>query len=274
VRNGYVVLEAYFWPFQNGELHDLASVTKSVTSTLVGIAIGQQKLNGVNQQLLPMFRQSPIPDHDERKRTPPEFEALGRGGQRISVVPARNLVVVFTGGEFEPGDIGTFIGRAIKSTHPLPEDGAGETRLAAAIQRATRPPAAQVVPPLPPLSRTISGRRYRLEPNPLDLKSFTLTFPPTAEAQLEFELSDQRDGPRPVGLDGVPRVSSNGRFGLPVAVSCAWEADSTFVLDYNEIGNINAYRFRMTFSGGEVTVKFSERSRALQEAQVQGRSRD
>src|SRR5216117_2806143 len=36
VRNGYLVLDAYFWPFQDDLRHDVASVTKSVTSTLVG----------------------------------------------------------------------------------------------------------------------------------------------------------------------------------------------------------------------------------------------
>ena len=29
VRNGVLVLEAYFWPYQGRELHDVASVTKS-----------------------------------------------------------------------------------------------------------------------------------------------------------------------------------------------------------------------------------------------------
>ena len=39
VRNGYVVLDAYFYPFHAGQVHDVASVTKSITSTLIGIAI-------------------------------------------------------------------------------------------------------------------------------------------------------------------------------------------------------------------------------------------
>ncbi|MFX7957249.1 hypothetical protein ABTK56_19835, partial [Acinetobacter baumannii] len=29
VRHGRIVLDAYFWPFQNGQVHDLASVTKA-----------------------------------------------------------------------------------------------------------------------------------------------------------------------------------------------------------------------------------------------------
>ncbi|HEU4390412.1 MAG TPA: serine hydrolase [Blastocatellia bacterium] len=434
VRNGYIVLDAYFWPFQDGQLHDLASVTKSVTSTLVGIAIGKHKLAGIGEPLSSVFTERKIANLDDRKkrvtiehlltmtsgldchadrgeitlsemmgskdwiqfmldlpmrdepgsrfeycsggmhllsgaitkatgetalafarrelfdplgitdvawpadqgvshgwgdlhlqprdmaklgylwlnngrwenkqlvpvdwmrgairvqsnpgrnsgqqygygfwiypdRRPPEFEGLGRGGQRISVVPGKNALVVFTGGEFEPGDIGAFIGRAVKSDQPLPEDAAAQTRLTAVVRDAAKPPR----PPqsAPPLARTLSGRRYTLAANPLGLKSFVLTFSGGAVAQLQLELRDRSDGPRPVGLDGVPRVSSGGRFGLPVALSGAWESDTTFVLEYNEIGNINAYRFRMMFSGHDVEVDMAERSRVIRNTRCRGTS--
>jgi CubicO group peptidase (beta-lactamase class C family) len=435
VRNGYVVLDAYFWPFEDGQLHDLASVTKSVTSTLVGIAISKHQLE-LRRPLTSVFSGRTITNLDERKkrvtiehlltmtsgldchaergeitlsqmmqsanwiqfmldlpmrdepashfeycsggmhllsgaitkatglsalefarhelfeplgitnvawpadgegvshgwgdlhleprdmaklgylwlnngnwerrqlipkdwiaaavqvqshpgrndqqygygfwiypnRNPTQFEALGRGGQRISVVPPKNIVVVFTGGEFEPGDIGTFIGRAIKSDQPLPQDAAAATRLATLVKDAARPPR----PPQLALAmaRRVSGRRYSLSANPLDLKSFVVTFPEAAVAQLQLELSDRTDGPRPLGLDGIPRVSPGGRFGLPVALKGVWESDNTFVLEYNEIGNINTYRLRLTFSGNDVDVEMTERSRAIQSAQFRGTSRN
>ncbi|WP_163277342.1 serine hydrolase, partial [Enterobacter hormaechei] len=49
VRHGRIVLDAYFWPFQNGQVHDLASVTKAVTTTLAGIAVGQAAFTGMSQ---------------------------------------------------------------------------------------------------------------------------------------------------------------------------------------------------------------------------------
>ena len=49
VRNGYLVLDAYFYPFQENQVHDGASMTKSITSTLIGIAIGEHKLSSVRQ---------------------------------------------------------------------------------------------------------------------------------------------------------------------------------------------------------------------------------
>jgi hypothetical protein len=74
-------------------------------------------------------------------------------------------------------------------------------------------------------------------------------------------------------LDGVPRVSPNGRFGLPVAVSGAWEGDSTFILDFNEVGNINNYRFRLAFVDEGVSVELTERSEPLITARYRGRAR-
>src|SRR5437762_12325299 len=41
VRNGRLALDAYFYPFAADTRHDVASVTKSITSTLVGLAIAK-----------------------------------------------------------------------------------------------------------------------------------------------------------------------------------------------------------------------------------------
>jgi CubicO group peptidase (beta-lactamase class C family) len=436
VRNGYVVLDAYFYPFQEGLVHDGASMTKSITSTLVGIAIGEHKLSGVRQPVLSLFPQRNVANRDRRKdqmtiedlltmtsgldchvehgeitlrqmdqsedrvqfmldlrmaeepgsrfeycsggmhllsgmisqatgsnalefarrelfqplgimdviwpsdpqgvshgwgdlhlrprdmakigylwlnqgrwqdrqivpaewmqaatqahshpnfgsgeygygfwvypkRNPIEYEALGRGGQRISVVPAKHLIVVFTGGEFEPGDIGKFIGESIKSDQRLPEDPAGAARLAAVVSAGARPPAARATPTLAtPMSQAISGRNYIVEANPLGLKSFSLTFSGDNEAVAHLELADGRVEQRRLGLDGVPRLSPDGRFGLPVALQGRWENNSTFVFDYDEVANINSYRFRLTFVDKDVRIELSERT-GLVEAEFQGKS--
>jgi CubicO group peptidase (beta-lactamase class C family) len=423
IRNGYVVLDANFYPYQAGQLHDGASMTKSITSSLIGIAIGQHKLAGVHQAVTPLFRQRTIATRDERKervtieslltmtsgldcrfspgevtlremmqsrdwvqfmldlpmvaepgtkyeycsggmhllsaiisqtaganaleyarrelfrplgisdvvwpsdphdvshgwgdlhlqprdwarigylwlnhgrwggrqiipadwmeaatqvhsraswgdqygygiwvypdRKPPIYEGNGRGGQRLSVVPNLNLVVVMTGGGFEPGDIGDFIGQSIKSDRPLPKNPAAEARLAKVVTAAAGTPAAQPVTPIPAISKPISGKNYLLENNPVGLKSLSLTFSGGNEAVAHLEFADGRNENRPVGLDGVPRVSLGGRFHLPVALTGAWENNQTFVLDYDEVANINSFRFRLTFSDGGVNVDLNERT--------------
>ena len=44
VRNGDVILDAYFYPYDGKTVHEVASVTKSVLTTLIGIAADQGKL--------------------------------------------------------------------------------------------------------------------------------------------------------------------------------------------------------------------------------------
>jgi hypothetical protein len=201
------------------------------------------------------------------QRNPIVYEAVGRGGQRISVTPATNVIVVFTGGEFEPGDIGKFIGESIKSNQRLPENQAGSTRLAAAVSAAAQPPAA----PTTPISGVISGRNYMVEANPVGLKSFSLTFSGHNEAVVHLEFADGRVEQRPLALDGIPRLSPNGRFGLPVALHGWWESNSTFVFDYDEVANINCYQFRLTFVHDDVGIELSEKT-GLVEATFQGKS--
>ncbi len=45
IRNDNVILDAYFYPYDGETVHELASVTKSVMTTLIGIASDQGKLN-------------------------------------------------------------------------------------------------------------------------------------------------------------------------------------------------------------------------------------
>src|SRR5947209_3185921 len=52
VRNGVIVLEAYFYPYSGREIHDVASVTKSFTSAAVGIAIEKGLVRSVDETVL------------------------------------------------------------------------------------------------------------------------------------------------------------------------------------------------------------------------------
>jgi hypothetical protein len=54
IRHGYLIADAYFYPYAPSAPHDLASVTKTVTSTLTGIAVGQGLVK-LDDKLLPFF---------------------------------------------------------------------------------------------------------------------------------------------------------------------------------------------------------------------------
>ncbi len=423
VRNGYVILDAYFYPYKSNDPHDVASVTKSITSTLVGIAIDEGKIKSAQQPVVSFFPGNSVANVDDRKQrltiedlltmssglqceprkneltllemresnnwvkymidlpmaeqpgrkfvycsggmhllsgiisqvngqsadafarrslfkplgirtalwpADPQgvsygwgdlhlhprdmakigylwlnrggwngksivsgdwmdrstrasaanndygygiwiksgaglYEAVGRGGQRISVVPAKNIVVVMTGGGFEPGDVGKFLLAALKSDQALPANPAAVARLNQASNRGALAPTATPVAPLPPLAVKISGKTFEFDQNLLGLKELSLTFKAGSEATLKSTFNTRRFtnqlvSARAVGLDGVPRISPHGRFNLPIGLKGFWKDNETFVLDYDEIANINHYQFEMKFNEGNLLVKLSEKT--------------
>jgi len=68
VRDGLVLLDAYFYPYDGSYYHDLASVTKSVMTTLIGIAADQGKLE-LDQPMLSFFSDRTIANRDARKES-------------------------------------------------------------------------------------------------------------------------------------------------------------------------------------------------------------
>jgi CubicO group peptidase (beta-lactamase class C family) len=66
VRNGYLVLDAYFSPYDDSIPHNLASVTKSVTTSLIGIAVDQGKIQ-LDETMVSFFPDRTTANLDARK---------------------------------------------------------------------------------------------------------------------------------------------------------------------------------------------------------------
>jgi len=201
---------------------------------------------------------------------PGMFEAVGRGGQRINVWPAKDLVLVFTGGEFEPGDLAKFILEALKSDGPLPADREASMRLHDRITAAAHPLAPQPVAKLPPVAMRISGKTFNLSANTLGVGTLSLVFNDSAEAQAELIWSEQRI-PFRIGLDAVERFSTNSLTGLPQAAKGQWLNSETFFLRLDLVGAINYYEFQLTFSqdGKSLKASLTERT-GLNNEQFEG----
>lgn len=69
VRNGYIVAELYQSPFNEDTRHELYSCTKSFVSALVGIAIAEGHLEGVDKSMLEYFPDYDFTNTDTRKST-------------------------------------------------------------------------------------------------------------------------------------------------------------------------------------------------------------
>ncbi len=67
VRHGYIVTEAYWYPFHAGLKHDLASCTKSVVSALIGIELSEGSLKGTSAPVVGFFPEEPLDNPDPRK---------------------------------------------------------------------------------------------------------------------------------------------------------------------------------------------------------------
>jgi CubicO group peptidase (beta-lactamase class C family) len=68
VRGGLVFLDAYFYPYDGSYYHVLGSVTKSVMTTLIGIAADKGELD-LDQPMLSFFTDRTIANRDARKES-------------------------------------------------------------------------------------------------------------------------------------------------------------------------------------------------------------
>ena len=66
IRNDLVILDSYFYPYDGSTYHEVASVTKSVMTTLIGIAADQGKLD-LDQPILSFFPHRTIANRDQMK---------------------------------------------------------------------------------------------------------------------------------------------------------------------------------------------------------------
>jgi CubicO group peptidase (beta-lactamase class C family) len=55
IKNNHLVLDASFYPFKSTYAHDLASVTKSITALLIGIAIDKKFIKSENEPIVNFF---------------------------------------------------------------------------------------------------------------------------------------------------------------------------------------------------------------------------
>lgn len=70
ILNGYLVFEKYYHKYSRETLHLLASASKTVTCALIGIAIDQGKIKGIDEKLIDLFPEySSILNNDPLKRS-------------------------------------------------------------------------------------------------------------------------------------------------------------------------------------------------------------
>ena len=162
-----------------------------------------------------------------------DYYAFGRGGQTIHINPSMKAIVVTTGAGMEYDQVIPFVLDAlVDPEQAIPQNPEGTARLNDALAEIMQPAELPVSIPMPGIARTVSGRVYVFEPNPLEVESLSVGFdnPSQATIRLKLENSDTAvEGP--IGLDGRYRLASNG-WGL----RGHWSGPKTFIFEIFDIG--------------------------------------
>jgi CubicO group peptidase (beta-lactamase class C family) len=75
IRNGYIVSETYFQPYTAETPHEVYSVTKSVMATLVGVAIDNGSIDGIDRPVIDFFG-GYSPEHPDARKDAMTLEDL------------------------------------------------------------------------------------------------------------------------------------------------------------------------------------------------------
>jgi CubicO group peptidase (beta-lactamase class C family) len=202
-------------------------------------------------------------------------EGRGRGGQRLIVWPAKDIVIVITGGGLDVDVVAPYLRRALKSDAPLRADPAVLDRLAQRVRVVAAPPAPSsspsTAPALPPQAAAIDGRTYALEPNLLGVQRLQLRFSGADGAQVRFGLRDG-DVVVPVGLAGVEAFGTDPASGDRVAGLGRWSGPNEFVLEVDTIARINRFTLVLRFDSDRLRAEVSERGGLVRALPVVGRA--
>jgi CubicO group peptidase (beta-lactamase class C family) len=190
------------------------------------------------------------------------FMMQGYGGQFVYVLPARDLVVVFTGALvqqrfFTPRSLlSNYIEPAVIADHELSANPPAVARLDSLVRvlggETRRPP-----PPAPDLAQAVSGRAFEFDENRMGLRRLILHFTPgSSEAELEFVVGAAAASIT-IGLDGVFRISE--LYGQRWACRGGWENDETFILDQEAPGKVLRRRATLIFQGDTLSFEIHDR---------------
>lgn len=188
---------------------------------------------------------------------PYDFEANGRGGQRITVIPSQKTVEVVTSGGVDANTIAPLLAAAIYPT-PLEPDPQGDARLASDITAAATPPDPVAPNIVPAWAASISGRTYAVSDNELRLRTIRLSFSNPYQASVQFAFASGVTTEYPVGLDGVPRLSLDAPSGHRVAMTGYWRQNA-FDLDYNTVALIDDYQLHIVPAPDGLSIHLSDR---------------
>ena len=187
---------------------------------------------------------------------PDTFAARGSGGQWISVIPDKQLVVVTTAAlSNDDANLGETLARyyiapAVISDEALLPNAEGFSALESALAR-WNDPQPKPVPSLPDIASVISGKTYQLEANPAGIKTVGLEFEDD-EAILHVEWANVKQQYL-AGLDNVYRLTDLDEFGV-VSARGKWRSDKMFEFEMQIPTDGEVWTWIITFEEDSIQV--------------------
>lgn len=185
------------------------------------------------------------------------YRGDGAFGQLCIVMPAEDAVLVVTAGSREMGPEMDLVWEHLLpafTTTALPADPASDRLLVERLAHLALP--LQNGQIRTPVSGGVAGRRYRFEPNPLQLESLVLEpAKPGSDAVIDCRIGglDQRivcgEGRWVMGELIVPDSPPGMGDTMPIATSGAWTADNTYMAQLIHYRTPVRNTLRLRFSG-------------------------
>ncbi len=179
-----------------------------------------------------------------------DYQATGRGGQRVRVMASLNLLVVATGADFDYGEVESWlIPLLLQMKDSRPANPKGLAALEAAQAAVQQSVADWTTHYMPETAAAVSGKTYRCESNPADIGAIRMAFDGTTQANLFLKMGGA-DMVLPIGLDGSYRVSSQG-----AGYRGYWEDARTFQFQAFDIGLLSR---QVVFDGDSLAISLPE----------------
>ena len=192
--------------------------------------------------------------HPERKA----YMAVGYHRQIILVMPQEGLVAAMTGRKhYAITEMLELMARSVKSDGALAPNPEGAALLAQRVREAASEKL--VVAAAPALAQGISGKTYRLAPNNLGVREFTLhlTASPSYDivSYVARGSSETKKVSLPLGLNGqfMPGDATDGAAFVSKA---SWTGPDTLTLVARRPQEADTVRYVLKFSGKQVAVSF------------------
>jgi hypothetical protein len=188
------------------------------------------------------------------------YEAAGRGRQTISVIPSKNMVVTFLGGEFDAGAIGSYIFRSIRSDKPIPGNKIAFSRLQTNARMIAAKPPFQPTPTNKVLLQQLDKKTIVLEKNISAIDSIVFHF---SSKTVNFYRNRTKEAYPFLWSDNTYGVGFDPALQLPVFLQAWFEKDNELVLHYNQLSRINNFYFHFTIKGTQLSTTMEETSNMI-----------